>query len=257
MSGGPQPLTEEQHRKALENQNALLESIADARSRESEALLEQLTRLESQGTEFGQRLDRIERQNQQLIVAMEQQHDNDDNEEDSEERFTDADGERLPGDKLVLGSAEWIGFPDHDIRMRARVDSGATTSSIHAFDISEFERDGDTWVRFTTSFEEEDGDDDEKIEQEIEAPLARRVEITQASGTEERLSVHLNMEVGPIVEEVEFTLSDRDALTFPVLLGRRFMQDIIVIDVGEEYLQNRPVFDDDEDNGDDSNDGDS
>ncbi|MFP3387064.1 RimK/LysX family protein, partial [Tritonibacter sp. SIMBA_163] len=70
----------------------------------------------------------------------------------------------------------------------------------------------------------------------IEAPIERRVKIVQASGEESRPVISLLMTLGPIRENVEFTLNDRTHLDYPVLLGRRFMLDIATIDVAETYL---------------------
>ncbi|NLC22568.1 MAG: ATP-dependent zinc protease, partial [Halomonadaceae bacterium] len=54
--------------------------------------------------------------------------------------------------------------------------------------------------------------------------------------------VSLLMTLGPIRGAVEFTLNDRSHLNYPVLLGRRFLMDIALIDVAENYLHPRPEF---------------
>lgn len=146
-------------------------------------------------------------------------------------------------DKLVLGAVEWLAFPEHDMVMAARVDSGAASSSLNATDISEFERDGETWVRFTVSHPSgRPGEDDEEDnrEVELEAPLDSRITIRQAAGREERLVVRLPVQLGPIEDEARFTLSDRGHLTFAALVGRDLLMDIAVIDVAEEYLYPHP-----------------
>jgi len=139
---------------------------------------------------------------------------------------------------LVFGRYEWVTFPEKGLLISARVDSGANTSSLHAINIREFERDGNTWIRFTTQYQAEGKDKAEDIE--VEAPLVRRVTIRQASGSESRPVVKLRMQLGSLVNDTEFTLTDRGDMSHPALLGRRFMMDIALIDVSEKYLQPKP-----------------
>lgn len=144
--------------------------------------------------------------------------------------------------KEILGRSEWIGLPDVGTYLKARIDSGANTSSLSATDITRFERDGETWVRFRLALNDEDVVVDRVRDEWIEAPVIRRVRILQAAGEESRPVVRLMMTLGPIREQVEFTLNDRSHLNYPVLLGRRFMMDIAMIDVAETYLHPRPEF---------------
>ncbi|SFX50903.1 ATP-dependent zinc protease family protein [Marinospirillum alkaliphilum] len=141
--------------------------------------------------------------------------------------------------KLLLGRYEWVALPAQQLVLPARVDSGANTSSLHAVNLREFERDGRSWVRFETHYQPENSNR-EPQKAEIEAPLVRNVRILQASGSESRPVISLPMQLGPLVQEVEFTLSDRGDMTYPVLLGRRFMMDIAVIDVARTYVQGKP-----------------
>lgn len=144
--------------------------------------------------------------------------------------------------KAVVGRSEWIGLPDVGTYLKARVDSGAHTSSLSASEITRFERDGDNWVRFKLGVTDDDVVVDDVRDEWIEAPVERRVRIVQAAGEESRPVVSLMMTLGPIRESVEFTLNDRTHLNYPVLLGRRFLMDIAVIDVAETYLHERPEF---------------
>ncbi|MBZ0330386.1 ATP-dependent zinc protease [Halomonas sp. ANAO-440] len=146
------------------------------------------------------------------------------------------------GDKALVGRAEWIGLPDIGTYLRARIDSGANTSSLSAKDITRFERDGEDWVRFRLGITDDDIVVDKVRNEWIEAPVERRVRIVQAAGSESRPVVSLLMTLGSIREPVEFTLNDRTHLNFPVLLGRRFLMDIALIDVAETYLHPRPEF---------------
>ncbi|MCC5883674.1 MAG: ATP-dependent zinc protease [Halomonas sp.] len=144
--------------------------------------------------------------------------------------------------KELVGRAEWIGLPEIGTYLRARVDSGANTSSLSATDVTRFERDGEDWVRFKLGLTDDDIVVENVRDEWIERPVERRVRILQAAGSESRPVVSLLMSMGPIRETVEFTLSDRTHLDYPVLLGRRFLMDIALIDVAENYIHPRPEF---------------
>lgn len=144
--------------------------------------------------------------------------------------------------KTLLGRNEWVGLPSIGTYLQAQVDSGANTSSLSAHEITPFERDGEDWVRFKLALNDDDVVVDSVRDEWIEVPIERRVRIVQASGEESRLVVSLLLTLGPLSENVEFTLSDRSHLNSPVLLGRRFLLDIAVIDVAEAYRFDRPEF---------------
>ncbi|WP_447528865.1 ATP-dependent zinc protease family protein [Vreelandella sp. TE19] len=150
--------------------------------------------------------------------------------------------EQTQSDKTLLGRSEWVGFPMIGTYLQARIDSGASTSSLSASDITRFERDGENWVRFKLALNEDDVAVEQVRDEWIEAPIQRRVRIVQASGEESRPVISLLLTLGPIRENVEFTLNDRSHLDFPVLLGRRFMMDIATIDVAQSYIHDRPEF---------------
>nr|WP_299241071.1 RimK/LysX family protein [uncultured Halomonas sp.] len=144
--------------------------------------------------------------------------------------------------KTLLGRTEWVGFPTIGTYLKARIDSGANTASISAKDITEFEREGENWVRFTLALDEDDTVIEDVRDKPIEAEITRRVRIVQASGEESRPVITLLMRLGPIKQNVDFTLNDRSHLDYPVLLGRRFMLDIALIDVSQAYLHERPEY---------------
>lgn len=139
-------------------------------------------------------------------------------------------------DKTLLGTLEWIWLEPPGRAYRARVDSGANTSSISAVNVREFERDGKDWVRFTF---DHDGEESEAM---IERPVERVVLIRQVSAAEpeRRPVVLLTVRLGDLVQKTEFTLTDRTEMTFPVLLGRDFLRDLYLIDVAKSYLQGKP-----------------
>jgi len=136
------------------------------------------------------------------------------------------------GDKQVVGETEWIWLAPPGTYLEARIDSGAATSSLSAVDLVRFERDGKKWARFKVYHQ------DSNLEEELEAPIVRYVIIRQASAdtTERRPVVELNVRLGEIKSRAEFTLTDRSLMEFPVLLGREFLRDVAVVDVGKAYL---------------------
>jgi hypothetical protein len=144
--------------------------------------------------------------------------------------------------KVLVGRNEWVGLPDVGTYLKARVDSGANTSSLSATEVTPFERDGEDWVRFKLGVNEDDVVVEDVVDEWVEEPVVRRVRIIQAAGEESRPVISLMMTLGSIREPVEFTLNDRSHLSYPVLLGRRFLMDISVIDVAETYLHERPEF---------------
>ena len=153
-----------------------------------------------------------------------------------------SDSQTRLGNKETLGRSEWIGLPEVGTYLKARIDSGATTSSLSATEITRFERDGENWLRFKLGLNDDDAVVDSVRDNWIEAPVERRVRIIQASGEESRPVISLLMTLGPLRETVQFTLNDRTHLDHPVLLGRRFLMDITVIDVAEQYLHERPEY---------------
>lgn len=136
--------------------------------------------------------------------------------------------------KLILGEEEWVFIPGLKETFKARVDTGATTSSISAVDIVPFERDGKDWVKFKI---EHDGINSK----ELSLPVERWVNIKQSSadGSQKRAVVQAWIQLGDLKEKTEFTLADRTHLSFPLLLGRSFFRDIAVVDVGQKYVQDK------------------
>ncbi len=142
--------------------------------------------------------------------------------------------------KDLIGSLEWIYMTPPGRHYRARVDSGAETSSLSAKNIVEFERDGKDWVRFTFQHDGIEKDDDaEPVE--IELPIVRTVLIRQASvkKAERRVSVNMTIRLGEQLQTTEFTLADRSRMTYPVLLGRAFLMDLYMVDVSQSYLHGK------------------
>lgn len=135
---------------------------------------------------------------------------------------------------VIFGAVEKIKIDSFEKQFDARVDTGATTSSINALDIQEFERNGENWVKFhvVPAMSEET-----KIW--LEAPVLRYVKIRQSTKdeSERRIVIELWVQIGAIREKTQFNLADRSQMKHPVLLGREFIKDMALVDVSREYIQ--------------------
>ena len=133
--------------------------------------------------------------------------------------------------KMTIGSVETIHITPPGITIVARIDTGADSNSLTATDIVYFERDGDDWVRF--DMEVESGI------HTIERRVLRHVRVVQQSdvtGTR-RPVVVLRVRMGELLGSFEFNLSDRRHLRHPVILGREFLMDTMLVDVSRQFVQ--------------------
>lgn len=149
--------------------------------------------------------------------------------------------ERLDN-KTLVGLNEWVDLPEVGTYLEARLDSGADTSSLSAREVTAFERDGEDWVRFKLGLGEADAVVETVRDDWIEAPVERRIRVIRAGSEVSRPVIRLLMTLGPLREAVEFTLDDRSRLGKPIVLGRRFLMDIAIIDVARQHLYERPEY---------------
>lgn len=136
--------------------------------------------------------------------------------------------------KLIFGWVEEVVVSRSAFTMHAKLDTGADTSSLDAQDIERFERDGEPWVRFTLSGEE-DGETTT-----LERPLVRDVLIKRHRGPSQRRPVvKVPVCLGPFLMDIEVSLIDRSNFNYPVLIGRAAMEGVAVVD-GERALTHDP-----------------
>jgi hypothetical protein len=134
-------------------------------------------------------------------------------------------------ERAVMGWLESVFFRPWNIRMTAKLDTGANTSSLHAERIERFSRNGEKWVRFTLGR----GDDHKKLV--VERPVIRMANIKQhGKGSSQREVVKMMLCKNGREYETEFTLVDRSNFTYPVLLGRSFLKDNALVDAGSSFL---------------------
>ncbi|ASJ74735.1 ATP-dependent zinc protease [Granulosicoccus antarcticus] len=119
---------------------------------------------------------------------------------------------------LVVGWREWVGLPQLGLpAIKAKVDTGARTSAIHARDIERVTRDGQDWILFTVQPIQRDT----SIVRRCEAPLVDIRRVTDSGGhSAERYFISTVLTMGPVTRTIEMTLSQRDDMLFRMLLGR-------------------------------------
>lgn len=134
----------------------------------------------------------------------------------------------------ALGWREWVQLPDLvDVPVKAKVDTGAKTSSLHAFFIEPYTRDGKPWVKFLLHPNQNDND----IEVECHAAVSDRREVSDSGGhKEKRYVIESSIVIGKDVLIAELTLTDRDSMSFRMLLGRNLLRGSFLVDSGSSFL---------------------
>jgi hypothetical protein len=134
-------------------------------------------------------------------------------------------------EKAVMGWLESVFLKPWNIRVTAKLDTGAKTSSLHADDIEHFTKNGQEWVRFTLT-----GAEDDKTVV-VERPQVRTVYIKErrARATKRDVVTMVLCKNGRDYE-TEFTLVDRSNFNYPVLLGRSFLKDVALVDAEDTFL---------------------
>lgn len=140
--------------------------------------------------------------------------------------------------KVILGSEEWCSFPELGIPLiKARVDSGAKTSALHAVNIAPFVRDGESWVKFDINPIQ----NNLKTIIHCEALLVDKRIVKSSSGfREQRYVIRTTLDFGEHKWSIEMTLTNRDSMGFRMLLGREAMSGRVLVDPEQKYLLGQP-----------------
>jgi ribosomal protein S6--L-glutamate ligase len=142
-------------------------------------------------------------------------------------------------EKVIVGSEEWCAFPDLGIpTIKARVDSGAKTSALHAVNIQSFDKDGESWVKFDINPIQKNT----KAVIHCQAPLIDKRVVKSSSGfREQRYVIKTEIQFGGASWEIEVTLTNRDSMGFRMLLGREAMSGRVLVDPEQKYLLGQPT----------------
>lgn len=122
----------------------------------------------------------------------------------------------------IYGHIEKVTLIPGDIEIEARLDTGAAKSSLNAQEIELIETKKKQFVRFV--FDDQNGG-----QYPMTLPLVDRVTVKQASGKQVRYVVEMGLCVGEHYKKNQFTLADRSKMTYPVLVGRNFLKDEVLV----------------------------
>lgn len=138
----------------------------------------------------------------------------------------------------IAGWREWVGLPGIEVEwIKAKLDTGARSSAIHAFDITPFERDDQPWVRFSVHPWQRSREDAVVVELAIHD---RRGVRSSTGQVQERYVVLMDIALVDRTVTAEVTLTGRDQMGFRMLVGREALRQGYLVDSRRSYLGGRP-----------------
>ena len=140
--------------------------------------------------------------------------------------------------KPLVGWREWLALPELGIEhIKAKIDTGARTSALHAFDLERFEIEGRPHVRFRVHPIQRDS----RKTVEIIAPLVGERRVKPSSGHASlRPVIRTPAILGRHRWPIEITLVNRDVMGFRMLFGRRAIRRRFLVDAGRSFLNGEP-----------------
>ena len=139
-----------------------------------------------------------------------------------------------PRAKLEVGWREWVSLPDLGLAgIKAKVETGARTSALHAHQVRTFRRKGQRWVRFRIWPLQRTKEPELVCEARV---LERRLVADSGGHRELRFVIQTRLVVGNLAYPIEMTITRRDTMLFRMLLGRTAMKGRIVVNPAHSYL---------------------
>jgi len=141
-------------------------------------------------------------------------------------------------DRIVIGWREWVSLPDLGVQhVKAKVDTGARTSALHAFYVHPYKKRGELRVRFGLHPYQ----NNTSYAVECDAHVIDHRNVTDSGGhREKRYVITTHLDLAGNIWEIEMTLTNRENMKFRMLLGRTAMTKRVVVDPGRSYLFGTP-----------------
>jgi len=142
-------------------------------------------------------------------------------------------------DPIIIGWREWLALPQLGIAaIKAKIDTGARTSSLHVDTLETSERDGRTWLRFSVAAS---GRRHAPLIA-CEAPATAQRMVTDSGGhATQRWFIRTRIELGGECFDAEINLTNRRNMLFPMLLGRSALGHRFILDPAAAYRCGKPA----------------
>jgi hypothetical protein len=149
-----------------------------------------------------------------------------------------ASGRKKKKERPVVGWREWVGLPGLGLdALKAKIDTGARSSALHAFDMRFFERGGQRLVCFKVHPLQRD----RSRVVECEAEMVDERGVRNSGGVREvRPVICTELALMDRRFVIEITLTNRDAMGYRMLLGREALRRRFVVDAGRSFLAGKP-----------------
>ena len=138
---------------------------------------------------------------------------------------------------ITVGWREWVGLNELNIPMiKAKVDTGARTSALHAFELEPVLENGVKRIKFKIHPKQKNNE----IVSTCIADIIDQREVRDSGGhLESRWVIETNMTIGTLSWPIELTLTSRDDMRFRMLLGRSAMKDRVMVNPSRSYLKGK------------------